>query len=38
MNKFKTEIVQIPHPDFDYLGNFVRYNNLPEVRTSKETR
>lgn len=31
-NKFKTDIVQIPHPDFDYLGNFVRYNNLPEVR------
>lgn len=31
-NKFKTDIVQIPHPDFDYLGNFVRYNNLPDVR------
>lgn len=30
-NKFKTEIVRIPHPDFDYLGNFVRYNNLPGV-------
>ena len=37
-NKFKTDIVQIPHPNFDYLGNFVRYNNLPDVRTSKETR
>ena len=23
-NKFKTDIVQIPGPDFDYLGNFVR--------------
>lgn len=31
-NKFKTDIVQIPHPNFDYLGNFVRYNNLPDVR------
>lgn len=31
-NKFKTDMVQIPHPDFDYLGNFVRYNNLPDVR------
>ena len=31
-NKFKTDIVQIPHPNFDYLGNFVRYNNLPDVK------
>ena len=31
-NKFKTDIVQIPHPDIAYLVNFVRYNNLPEVR------
>lgn len=30
MNKFKLDIVQLPHPDFDYLGNFVRYNNLPK--------
>ena len=37
-NKFKTDIVQIPHPNFDYLGNFVRYNSLPEVRTSKATK
>lgn len=36
-NKFKTDIVQIPHPNFDYLGNFVRYNNLPDaVRTPEE--
>ena len=28
-NKFKTDIVQIPGPDFDYLGNFVRYHQLP---------
>lgn len=35
-NKFKTDIVQIPHPDFDYLGNFVRYNNLPDVRVAKK--
>ena len=32
-NKFKTDIVQIPHPNFDYLGNFVKYNNLPDIRT-----
>lgn len=38
MNKFKTDIVQIPHPDFDYLGNFVRYNNLPDVILSKEAK
>ena len=31
-NKFKTDIVQIPHPNFDYLGNFVRYHNLPDVK------
>ena len=31
-NKFKTDIVQIPHPNFDYLGNFVRYNNLPDAQ------
>lgn len=27
-NKFKTDIVRIPGPNFDDLGNFVRYNNL----------
>lgn len=27
-NRFKTDIVQIPGPDF-YLGNFVRYHNTP---------
>lgn len=31
-NKFKTDIVQIPHPNFYYLGNFVRYNNLPDAQ------
>lgn len=30
-NKFKTDMVHITGPDFDYLGNFVRYNNLPDV-------
>ena len=34
-NKFKTDIVNIPGPDFEYLGNFVRYNNLPEVRSGQ---
>ena len=34
-NKFKTDIVHIPGPDFEYLGNFVRYNNLPEVRSGQ---
>ena len=34
-NKFKTDIVRIPGPDFEYLGNFVRYNNLPEVRSGQ---
>ena len=32
---FKIDIVRIPGPDFDYLGNFVRYNNLPDVRANK---
>lgn len=32
-NKFKTDIVQIPHPNFDYLGNFVKYNNLTDARS-----
>ena len=27
-NKFKTDIVRIPGPNFDFLGNFVRYHNL----------
>lgn len=27
-NKFKTDIVRIPHPNFDDLGNFVIYNNI----------
>lgn len=31
-NKFKTEIVQIPGPDFSYLGDFVRYSNLPDAK------
>lgn len=31
-NKFKTDMVHIVGPDFDYLGNFVRYNNLSDVR------
>lgn len=35
-NKFKTDIIQIPHPDFDDLGNFVRYNNLPDFRAKSE--
>lgn len=35
-NKFKTDIVQIPHPDFDDLGNFVRYNNLPDFCAKSE--
>jgi NAD+ synthase len=26
-NKFKTDMVRIPGPNFDDLGNFVRYNN-----------
>ena len=34
-NKFKTDIVRIPGPNFDDLGNFVRYNNLPEVRSGQ---
>ncbi|MBO6031892.1 MAG: NAD(+) synthase [Prevotella sp.] len=34
-NKFKTDIVRIPGPNFDDLGNFVRYNNLPDVRAKK---
>ena len=34
-NKFKDDIVRIPGPDFEYLGNFVRYNNLPEVRSGQ---
>jgi len=32
-NKFKTDIVRIPGPNFDDLGNFVRYNNLPDADT-----
>lgn len=31
-NKFKTDMIHIDGPNFDALGNFVRYNNLPEVR------
>ena len=27
-NKFKTDIVRIPGPNFDDLGNYVKYNNL----------
>lgn len=27
-NKFKTDIVNIPGPNFDDLGNYVKYNNL----------
>lgn len=34
-NKFKTDIVRIPGPNFDDLGNFVRYNNLPDVRSGR---
>lgn len=34
-NKFKTDMVHIDGPDFSTLGNFVRYNNLPDV--SRET-
>ena len=34
-NKFKTDIVRIPGPNFDDLGNFVRYNNLPDVKGSR---
>lgn len=34
-NKFKTDIVRIPGPNFEDLGNFVRYNNLPEVRSGQ---
>lgn len=33
-NKFKTDMVHIDGPDFSALGNFVRYNNLPDVRSS----
>lgn len=35
-NKFKTDIVHLPGPDFGYLGNFVRYNNLPDVKVAPE--
>ena len=31
-NKFKTDMIHIEGPNFDALGNFVRYNNLPDVR------
>lgn len=34
-NKFKTDMVHITGPDFDYLGNFVKYNNLPDVQKGK---
>lgn len=35
-NKFKTDMVHIVGPDFDYLGNFVRYNNLPDSQPKQE--
>ena len=31
-NKFKMDMIHIDGPNFDYLGNFVRYNNLPDIR------
>jgi NAD+ synthase len=30
-NKFKTDMIHIEGPNFDYLGNFVRYNYLPDA-------
>lgn len=36
-NKFKTDMIHIEGPNFDYLGNFVRYNNLPDAeKTDKK--
>lgn len=35
-NRFKTNIVQIPGPNFDHLGNFVRYHNLPDLPAVNE--
>lgn len=30
-NKFKMDMIHIDGPNFDALGNFVRYNNLPDA-------
>ena len=36
-NKFKTDMIHIDGPNFDALGNFVRYNNLPDAeKTDKQ--
>lgn len=35
-NKFKTDMVHITGPDFDYLGNFVKYHNLPDVQNDEK--
>lgn len=37
-NKFKTDMVHIEGPDFSALGNFVRYNNLPDVLSESKNQ